>query len=358
MPRFSFIVPVYNCRQYLEECVRSILAQTVSDFEILLVDDGSTDGSGELCDCFADAEERICSFHKKNGGAGSARNAGIDNARGDNLIFIDADDIIDDTFLESSLPFLRDEAMLNIGISYDTYDNDRVVQSIGLGFREMKRYGSKQIRNELMDLFANNCLSSSCSKVIPRKTIDESGARFNEKLTVYEDLEFVLKCLKNVSEFVAVPCYAYHYRIQKDKSKLLSRVPDIRYLDFVIMQLDLAVRGLFAVDDEVSLPLAGQLVLTSILDLLSAEIFRDRVGSFTELKQTALEICDMPSFGRLTLSNERLVESGAVQLKLVREKQFFKLELWRIKKKIRRWLYKLANDLLVLFGIKKERNLG
>lgn len=360
MPRFSFIVPVYNCRQYLEECVNSILAQTVSDLEILLVDDGSTDGSGEICDGFAAAEDRIRSFHKENGGAGSARNVGIDRAKGDNLIFIDSDDIIDKEFLEKALPYLGENTVLNIGISYDTYDNGRIIRSTGLGFCEIKRYDSQQIKGELMDLFANNCLSSSCSKVIPRNTIEESRSRFNEKLTIYEDLDFVLQCLKSVSEFISVPYFAYHYRIQNNKSKLLSRVPGIQYMDYVVTQLETTLRELLpdSINDGASLPLSGQLMLTSIMDLLTAEIFRDRVDSFKQLKQTAREIYEMPSFRRLTLSNEKLFESRAEQLKFIKKKQYSNLEIWRIKKKLRRYLYKFSNNLMTIVRIKKERSLG
>ena len=93
-PKISVIVPVYNVEPYLRRCVDSIVVQTLSDFEIILVDDGSTDGCGRICDEFASTDIRVTVIHKENGGLGSARNAGLDAARGDYLAFVDSDDCI------------------------------------------------------------------------------------------------------------------------------------------------------------------------------------------------------------------------------------------------------------------------
>ncbi len=95
MPQISIIVPIYRSEQVLETCVGSILAQTFRDWELLLVDDGSPDGSGRLCDQYAGQDPRVRVFHKNNGGVSSARNLGIQEARGDYILFVDSDDWID-----------------------------------------------------------------------------------------------------------------------------------------------------------------------------------------------------------------------------------------------------------------------
>lgn len=100
MSEISIIVPVYNVENYLKKCVESILSQTFTDFELLLVDDGSTDSSGEMCDELKRLDERIKVIHKENGGLSSARNAGIDVAKGKYLTFVDSDDYIDTHMLE------------------------------------------------------------------------------------------------------------------------------------------------------------------------------------------------------------------------------------------------------------------
>lgn len=99
-PEISVIVPVYNVQNYLEKCVDSILAQTFSDFEVLLINDGSTDKSGVLCNEYAQKYDRIKVIHKKNEGVSAARNDGIKNAKGGFLLYVDSDDYIDKTMLE------------------------------------------------------------------------------------------------------------------------------------------------------------------------------------------------------------------------------------------------------------------
>lgn len=99
----SVVVPVYNVKEYLKKCVSSILGQTYVDFELLLIDDGSLDGSEILCDDLAREDTRICVIHQKNAGLSAARNTGLDNAKGEYVTFVDSDDYISSTFLEDTL---------------------------------------------------------------------------------------------------------------------------------------------------------------------------------------------------------------------------------------------------------------
>ena len=99
-PKISVIVPVYKTEAYLHRCVDSILAQTFQDFEVLLIDDGSPDRSGEICDVYAQKDRRVRVFHKENGGVSSARNCGLDNAKGEWICFVDSDDFLDTTYLD------------------------------------------------------------------------------------------------------------------------------------------------------------------------------------------------------------------------------------------------------------------
>lgn len=109
MPAISVIVPVYQAEKLLPQCVESVLAQTFSDWELLLVDDGSRDGSPALCDGYAAKDPRIRAFHKLNGGVSSARNLGLEQAAGQSVAFLDADDALEPAALET-LWYLRDKA--------------------------------------------------------------------------------------------------------------------------------------------------------------------------------------------------------------------------------------------------------
>lgn len=100
-PKISVIVPVYNVEQYLPRCIDSILAQTFKNFELLLVDDGSQDSSGRICDEYATKDNRIIVFHKENGGVSSARNVGLSHASGEWVCFCDSDDYVSDTYLHN-----------------------------------------------------------------------------------------------------------------------------------------------------------------------------------------------------------------------------------------------------------------
>lgn len=107
LPRVSVIVPVYKVEKYLPECIESVLAQTFTDFELILVDDGSPDNSGKICDDYAARDSRIRVFHKENGGVSSARNLGIKNARADYIAFLDSDDWWKPEFLEKMVTLAR-----------------------------------------------------------------------------------------------------------------------------------------------------------------------------------------------------------------------------------------------------------
>ena len=99
-PKISVIIPVYNAESTLRRCVDSVLAQTFTDFECLLINDGSKDKSGEICDEYARKDSRVRVFHKENGGVSSARNVGLDNARCEWITFVDSDDYFQQGFLE------------------------------------------------------------------------------------------------------------------------------------------------------------------------------------------------------------------------------------------------------------------
>lgn len=123
----SVIVPIYNAEQSLPRCVDSILNQRFTNFELLLVDEGSTDGSGAICDAYAARDSRIRVFHKENGGVGSARrNAGLDKAMGDWVTFVDSDDYVLDGYFPCCI-----EENIDLCIQNWKYGNGEVIQWLG-----------------------------------------------------------------------------------------------------------------------------------------------------------------------------------------------------------------------------------
>ena len=132
----SVIVPVYNVEKYLDRCVKSILSQSFSDFELLLVDDGSPDRCGEMCDEYAKGDSRIKAFHKRNGGLSDARNFGIEKALGEYLMFVDSDDYIHEQMLETLHRLITEnDADLAVCSAMDVFEGKEVTQVREIGIQ-------------------------------------------------------------------------------------------------------------------------------------------------------------------------------------------------------------------------------
>lgn len=210
-PNVSVIVPVYNAGNYLEQCIDSVLCQTYSDFEILLVDDGSTDGSGEICDRFGRQDSRVSVFHKQNGGSSAARNLALSEARGSYVIFLDSDDYwcVDDC-LETLLNVaLRENADIVRG-EYKAVDES----GIDLFEREFSKkkkelsYKTISATEFLMDIMHGEYFFPlSLIRFGLLKTL-----RFDESLVFLEDMDLYSRLLMQATACVFVPCRFYAYR--------------------------------------------------------------------------------------------------------------------------------------------------
>ena len=201
-PKISVIVPIYNAIKYLGKALDSLLAISEPSIEIILVDDGSTDGSGELCDSVSDARVRV--IHKENGGVSSARNAGIESARGEWLSFVDADDSVEPGMYSSLLA--RTEAtgaeiaqcaMLCI----DEAGGESIVFSPKRELITDAPYSPKLLTKWL-------CYGC-CSKIYKRSAVGD--VRFDTRFAIGEDLMFNLECLKKTNRLLISPTVGYRY---------------------------------------------------------------------------------------------------------------------------------------------------
>lgn len=221
IPKISVIVPVYNVMQYLPRCINRILDQTFTDFELLLIDDGSTDNSGKICDEYADKDHRIRVFHKTNGGVSSARNLGLDNAKGEWITFSDSDDE------------LYADALNNYNDIIQDYDN---VDIICCGHSVCKKSGFVQnytfpkfLLLEDKEKILLECENSgSCGFLWNkcfRTTIIRQGS-FDESISWCEDHIFTYGILRYVKYVCFSPVLVYKYYFndleRKGKGKGLS----------------------------------------------------------------------------------------------------------------------------------------
>ncbi|MBR3917979.1 MAG: glycosyltransferase [Clostridia bacterium] len=182
-PKVSIIVPVYKAELHISACIESILAQAYSDFELLLVDDGSPDKSGIICDDYAKRDTRIKVFHKENGGVSTARNLGIEKACGEWIAFIDSDDVVGHRFLNSIEEATDNNDIIHFGYQKEL-SNKTLVQLC-------KFLNRKDINKN--ELFKAGVFSScSVSYFFRRSFIERNGLRFNETLKYSEDREFIM----------------------------------------------------------------------------------------------------------------------------------------------------------------------
>ena len=202
--KISVIVPVYNVEQYLERCVDSIINQTYTNLEIILVNDGSTDNSGKLCDELAKKDERIRVIHKENGGLSDARNRGIDEAESDLVGFIDSDDYIDNDMYEVLLRNLNDtDADLSMCALYDVYNNTPEEQVTN---KEIWELSSEQAIKMVMEA---KILSVTAVNKLYRKSLF-SNLKF-EVGKIAEDAFIMIKLLDKCEKIVATNEKKYYY---------------------------------------------------------------------------------------------------------------------------------------------------
>ncbi len=202
----SVIVPVYNVEKYLEKCIDSIINQTYKNIEILLIDDGSTDSSGEICDRYAIKDKRILVFHKENGGLSDARNKGIDIATGKYISFIDSDDYVEENYISFLYEILKKfDADISMGKHYVRYQENTIDTSSG-----QELCMNPEVTLEKM-LYGEDVDVSAWAKLYKKDLFKD--IRF-PKGRVFEDAATTYKLIDKSSQvaFKSLPIYNYVMR--------------------------------------------------------------------------------------------------------------------------------------------------
>lgn len=249
---YSFIIPVYNCKEYLSTCVESIRAVGAQNYEILLIDDGATDGSGEVCDQLAEKYPEIRVIHQTNRGASAARNRGIEEARGEKILFFDADDSINSAALSKVLSDSRcGEADLAIfGLTFDYYHNGKIYRQDPLFF-EYDGILERHVWSEVFrDLYIRNSLSPVWNKIFNREILTQHQLELNTAMFLYEDFEFVLRYLRYCDKIWNVPQAIYHYRQSEDEGNAKRRLARIGCLSEFLQPIEAAMDQLIDVVEE------------------------------------------------------------------------------------------------------------
>ena len=224
----SIIIPVFNTEVYLPACIDSILSQSFTDFEVLLVDDGSGDGCATLCDSLAERDSRIRVFHKENGGISSARNVGLDYAVGEWIYFVDSDDQVLPGGLQTLVDCIRDDVdMVMAGYERSREDGKtyRVEERLVTRFDRRESLSTLYERHEKYYEYLGYCWM----RLFRNRIIQEFQIRFDTAIRIKEDTLFVVQylCRSNgITVFTLTPVYKYCQRKDSMMGKYMSEVGD------------------------------------------------------------------------------------------------------------------------------------
>lgn len=215
MPKFSVIIPVYNTEKYLDRCISSVIKQTYKDFEIILVNDGSKDNSGNICDEHKKNDNRIKVIHQKNAGVSTARNIGLKNAVGDYIIFVDSDDFIEGDSLEKLNSIL------------DKNDVDCIIYNLN-NIMESKFVFKENLIQYMIKLITTELINSPCNKVYKRDIIEKYDIKFDKKIEIGEDLLFNIIYISKMKNVYLFNNKLYNY-IKQNCESLTTKYKENKY---------------------------------------------------------------------------------------------------------------------------------
>ncbi len=291
MELISIIIPVYNIKDYICECVDSLIVQTYRNLEIILVDDGSEDGSSQVCDALAEKDHRVHVIHQKNGGVSSARNTGIAHAGGQYITFVDGDDWVEKNFIEVLYDSIR------------KYHAD--VSVVGYTFRYPDRPAHRNpITGQVQTITGLEALEQACDpnnpwvgyswgKLIHKDIIEKNNLEFDTEIKICEDSLFFYSLFEHVQRVVKNPDILYNYRIRQ-ASVTQTANKSLNLLKNRIIALEKAMKIAGKYPDSIFLCGVKTALFSSIISYVAA-MFRLKHYDKAELLQIKKRLSELTS---------------------------------------------------------------
>lgn len=232
-PFFSVIVPVYNVENYLEQCLESICHQSYDAFEVILVDDGSTDLCPQICDRFAQINSKIKVIHKENQGLVEARKTGVSLAKGEYIVFVDSDDWIESDMLENCYRYLEDSSIEVLVLDYylnSLKGEERYKNLINSGEYMGEKLNS-EIKTKMLysgEYYVFGIVPSVWSKIFKAELLRKNIYRIDQKITMGEDVALTYPCLSQAKKVRVIDEAYYHYRFVDNS---MSKDSGVSYFD-------------------------------------------------------------------------------------------------------------------------------
>ena len=331
MPRLSVIVPIYNTEKYLRECIDSILAQTFADFELILVDDGSTDQSGVICDEYSRLDSRIEVIHQNNGGVTVARKRGVEAAVGEYISFIDSDDWIEPNMYQNMLieADVNDADIVLCDMLAEKQTDSTVLRSSSLTGLFTSENLNQQIYSNMLFDYSKNAPGLSlnlCNKLFRSAIVKPVFDEFPNEVIYGEDTLGSLMCiLRSNRIFIMENCAFYHYRqtdeflMREQRISLLPRLSNFA----VNTQIQFSQHGFNGIDQ-----LSGYIAQVSLYCVRQILLF-NKEHTMRKKLQIVVDYFNETHIHEMLNNAEQLVTDKTTQskIKLVNKKRFLLLYL-------------------------------
>lgn len=236
MELVNIIIPAYNCEKTIEATVKSLQNSGLTDFSIIIINDGSSDKTADICKGFEKKYKNVRYFFQDNQGVSAARNKGIELADAEYVIFFDADDMVDTGAFAHSEQIIKEihPDMLIYGMCFEYYHKNKIFRRDKIMYPLEVCYSAEEIQRHFKELYDTNALTSSCNKIIKRTILQEGHVRYVHGLFLMEDFLFSIECIKHCNTVYMMPEAIYRYRLTEDERNVYRRIRQIKSLtDFV-----------------------------------------------------------------------------------------------------------------------------
>lgn len=322
----TVIIPGYNCAMTIASTVESIILSGLTELEIIIVDDGSTDGTAEACEELSGRYDNILVYHQSNSGVSAARNKGIELAHGDYILFVDSDDKLRPFDTQKIEKLMADNTdVIAFGMSFQYIKNGVTVREESMSCENDLVMSAEELAGSFSMLFDCNYLSTSCNKLIRRSILIDNFLRFDSRLTNYEDLEFSVRLLPYIGSFAALKESYYLYYIEDGNDhtpERVSKIQDIVANTDIIASSFIDYRRFVRSTYGMDVPFLSDILLNIYINLI---ICKAQTCKYPQIKRICLDFSDDKYVSEHLDKSGKLSRAEKCVLRFLKAKQPLKL---------------------------------
>ena len=333
----SVIIPAFNCENSIERTVDSIVSSGLSDYEIVIVNDGSADNTASVCDELCSRYNFIKYSEQENKGVSAARNKGISISTGEYILFFDADDTAEENGFSECIDIIKKEEpdILVFGMQFDYYKNGKIYRNDKLVPEQTGMLNKAQIKTEFESLYNTNSLTPVWNKFYRRTLISDNSILFNTKYFLMEDFLFSLECLKVCENIYCLPKALYYYKQSENEKNAFNRLKRIDDLCEYVLPFKTAINEL-AFDEY------GNILFNNFFFMLLSQ--KMYYANKKDIKKIAENLKSNELFNEIKQDEIPAMYIGF--FKNIEESRYFKIRLLNLKTQARHKIAVLVKSIL------------